>query len=73
MGPFKHKQKQSQEFWWSQLLPCGISEAVHGRPGHNGPPPSRIGLTSYKKEVEKKKKQIRKEKYKNIKEDVIVS
>lgn len=30
-------------------------------------------LTSYKKEVEKKKKQIRKEKYKNIKEDVIVS
>ena len=40
MGPFKHKQKQSHEFWWSQLLPCGNSEAVHGRPGHNGPPPA---------------------------------
>ena len=44
MGPFKHKQKQSHEFWWLQLLPCGNSEAVHGHPGHNGPPPSRIGL-----------------------------
>ena len=46
MGPFKHKQKQSHEFWWSQLLPCGNSEAVHGRPGHNGPCPTEIGLRS---------------------------
>ena len=40
MGPFKHNQKQSHEFWWSQLLPCENSEAVHGHPGHNGPPPA---------------------------------
>ena len=50
MGPFNYKQKQSHEFWWSQLLPCGNSEAVHGRPGHNGPPPSRIGLMTAHKQ-----------------------
>ena len=38
MGPFKHEQKQSHEFWWSLLLPCRNSEAVYGHPGHNGPP-----------------------------------
>ena len=38
MGPFKHEQKQSHEFWWSLPLPCRNSEAVYGHPGHNGPP-----------------------------------
>ena len=44
MGPFKHEQKQSHEFWWSLPLPCRNSEAVYGHPGHNGPPLLWIGL-----------------------------
>ena len=46
MGPFKHEQKQSHEFWWSLPLPCRNSEAVYGHPGHNGPPLLWIGLIS---------------------------
>ena len=48
MGPFKHEQKQSHEFWWSLPLPCRNSEAVYGHPGHNGPPSCEIGLTFWK-------------------------
>ena len=44
MGQFKHKQKQSHKFWWSQPLPCSNSEAVYGLLGHNGPPSCEIGL-----------------------------
>ena len=46
MEPFKHKQKQSHEFWRSYLLPCGNSVAVHGGRGHNGPALTGIGLMS---------------------------
>ena len=34
MGPFKHEQKQSHEFWWSLPLPCRNSKAVYGDPGY---------------------------------------
>ena len=44
LGLFKHNQVQSQEFWWSQPLPCRDSKAFYGNPGHNGPHSCEIGL-----------------------------